>query len=67
MLASPYRIAWEMNIFVNTPWITHSETALKGPYTEAQCAALGYQRQRRTTFQALKGRNILNRWLMTGA
>ena len=54
--------AWEMNIFVNALWITHSETAPKGPYIQAQCAALGHQGQRSTTFQALKGRNILNLW-----
>ena len=49
-----------MNIFMNAPWITHSQTAPKGRSIEAQCAALGYQSQPPTIFQALKGRNILN-------
>jgi len=55
------------HVSLNALWITLSETALKGLYIEAQCAALGYLGQRPTTFQALKGRNILNPSLMTGA
>jgi len=65
ILTFPHRLGNEYTC--ECLWITHSETAPKGLYIEAQCAALGYLGQRRTTFQALKGRNILNRWLMTGA